>query len=90
MRRARILVSGKVQGVFFRQMLRVVATRNSVTGWARNLGDGRVEAVLEGGDGDVEAVVRWSREGPANSRVSGVEVAEEDHAGEFRGFEVRY
>ena len=48
--RVHILISGKVQGVFFRQALKVVAKKNSVTGWVRNLADKRVEAILEGDD----------------------------------------
>lgn len=89
-RRARITVTGKVQGVFFRQMTRVEAGRAGVTGWVRNLDDGRVEAVLEGDHDAVESVIEWARTGPANSRVTGLDVSEEEYEGGFSGFEVRY
>lgn len=89
-RRARIFVTGKVQGVFFRQTMRVMAKRNGVTGWVRNLDDGRVEAVLEGGAAGVERLIEWARGGPANARVHDVEIRGEEFAGEFEGFEVRY
>ena len=89
-RRVRILVSGKVQGVFFRQATKVSAKGNGVTGWVRNLDDGRVEAVLEGEAGAVGRVVAWARDGPAGSRVTGMEVRDEGYAGEFSGFDVLY
>lgn len=88
--RYRILVTGKVQGVFFRQMLKVTAEKNGVRGWVKNLDDGRVEAVLEGNRDDVDSVVQWSRRGPANSRVTDVTIHDEEFAGEFSGFDVRY
>lgn len=88
--RTRILVTGRVQGVFFRQSLKAEARRRGVTGWVRNLDDGRVEAVLEGDAGAVAGVVEWARRGPANSRVEGVETHEGAFAGGFAGFEVRY
>lgn len=88
--RARIFVTGKVQGVFFRQSLRVAARQNGVAGWVRNLADGRVEAVLEGQGANVSKLIEWARKGPANSRVEDVEVHDEEFAGEFSEFEVRY
>jgi acylphosphatase len=75
--RRRVLVSGRVQGVFFRDTCRRVATENGVGGWVRNLPDGRVEAVLEGSDPAVDRVVAWTRHGPAQAVVSGVEVHDE-------------
>lgn len=89
-RRVHLLVTGKVQGVFFRQTMKVRAVENGVSGWVRNLEDGRVEAVLEGDGPGVEAVTRWARAGPANSRVEDVRSTDEEFAGEFSGFDVRY
>ena len=57
--RVHILVSGKVQGVFFRQALKVVAKKNDVFGWVRNLTDKRVEAILEGDSQSVNLVIKW-------------------------------
>ena len=64
--RVHLLVSGKVQGVFFRQALKVVAKKNNVFGWVRNLTDKRVEATLEGDIRSVNLVIEWARIGPAN------------------------
>ena len=67
--RIRLFVTGRVQGVFFRQTLKVTAIKSSVNGWVRNLPDGRVEALLEGDDLGVGKVVEWAHAGPANARV---------------------
>jgi len=88
--RIRLFVTGKVQGVFFRQALKVKARENSVFGWVKNLKDGRVEAVLEGEDLDVSKVIEWAHAGPANARVEDVEIRNEDHTGEFTKFDVLY
>jgi acylphosphatase len=88
-RRARVLVSGRVQGVFFRQRTIRLARMADCTGWVRNLPDGRVEAVFEGAADQVEGLIDWCREGPEGARVDGVEVSEEDPEG-LEGFEVRY
>ena len=89
-RRIHVHVSGKVQGVFFRQALRVEAGKNGVAGWVRNLADGRVEAVAEGQSEAVGRIAEWCRHGPAGARVSGLSVCDEDPTGEFSKFEVRY
>jgi acylphosphatase len=86
--RVRIHVSGKVQGVFFRDSARSKAAELGVAGWAENLPDGRVELVAEGPPEAVRAMVGWSREGPEFASVSDVEVTEEDPEG-LSGFEAR-
>ena len=86
--RRRLLISGAVQGVWFRDTLRQEAVAAGVTGWARNLADGRVEAVLEGEPGRVAAVTAWCRHGPPRARVEAVEVLEELPRDEA-GFSVR-
>jgi len=88
--RIRILVSGKVQGVFFRQALKVVAKKNNVSGWVRNLKDRRVEAVFEGDGKSINLVIEWTRVGPANSRIDDVNVSSEEFKNEFSTFEVLY
>ena len=60
----RLLVRGKVQGVYFRFNMQQVAMKNSVVGWVRNLPDGNVEALLEGNKEDVNQVVKWSKDRP--------------------------
>ena len=88
--RIRILVSGKVQGVFFRQALKVIAKKNNVLGWVRNLKDGRVETILEGDHISINSVIEWTRIGPANSRVDDIEVSNEEFKNEFLTFDVLY
>lgn len=88
--RVRLFVKGKVQGVFFRQALKVKAKQNNVSGWVKNLKDGRVEAVLEGEDVDVSSVVEWCHAGPANARVEDIEIRNEKFKNEFEKFEVLY
>jgi acylphosphatase len=88
--RIRIFVTGKVQGVFFRQALKVMAKKNNVYGWVKNLKDGRVEAILEGDEEKVNRLVEWSHGGPANARVEDVEIRNEKFIGEFSQFDVLY
>jgi acylphosphatase len=86
--RVRVRIRGRVQGVFFRAEARARAESLGVAGWIRNAGDGSVEAVFEGNDGQVESMVEWCRRGPAGARVEEVEVGREEPAGEI-GFQVR-
>lgn len=76
-----MLVSGRVQGVFFRAMTGDEAHARGVAGWVRNTSDGRVEAVFEGEREAVEAMIAWCREGPPMAGVEQVEVAWEDPEG---------
>ena len=89
-KRIHIFVTGRVQGVFFRQSTRVMAIKNNVNGWVRNLDDGRVEIVAEGEESNVNTLANWCKTGPANSRVDEFELSEENSTGEFENFEVRY
>ncbi len=89
-KRIRIIVTGKVQGVFFRQALKVMAKKNDIFGWVKNLKDGRVEAVLEGAEEKINRLVEWSHGGPANARVEDVEIHNEKFSGEFSKFDVLY
>jgi acylphosphatase len=86
--RKRVLVSGRVQGVFYRDTCRRVAAEHNVSGWARNLSDGRVEIVAEGSPEGVDGMVAWAREGPPWAEVTDVEVVDEDPTGES-GFSIR-
>lgn len=86
--RKRVVVSGEVQGVFFRDTCRRVAGEQGVNGWVRNLPDGSVEAVFEGDPDGVERLVRWCRRGPARARVTAVRVEDEPEQG-LGAFEIR-
>jgi acylphosphatase len=82
------MVTGRVQGVWFRESCRDQAQAAGVAGSARNLADGRVEVVLEGPRAAVEEVVAWCRRGPQRARVDGIEVVDETPIAE-QGFRVR-
>ena len=86
--RRRVEVEGRVQGVFFRDSCRREASDAGVAGWARNLPDGRVEAVFEGPPDAVERLVDWCRHGPPRATVTGIRVHVEEPTGEH-GFRVR-
>ncbi len=90
MQRVHLFVKGKVQGVFFRQALKIMAKKNNVTGWVKNLKDGRVEALLEGEDLKVNKIVEWCHAGPANARVEDIVIKNEKYSGEFSKFDVLY
>lgn len=85
---ARFLVSGRVQGVFFRASTREQALRLGLHGHARNLDDGRVEVLAIGGDHAIEALARWIEDGPPAARVSGVERFAHEAQGIVQGFAV--
>jgi acylphosphatase len=86
--RYRVLISGRVQGVFFRDTCRRLAERSGVAGWVRNLPDGRVEAVFEGPLGDVQYLVDWARRGPRAAVVEDVSVQTEPPEG-LGAFQIR-
>jgi acylphosphatase len=88
MKRARVVVSGSVQGVFFRTETRDRARSLGVAGWIRNVPDGTVEAVFEGDDERVDSMVEWCRRGPSGASVEDVEVAWVEPEGEM-GFSIR-
>lgn len=86
--RALIVVSGRVQGVWFRRSMQEEAERLGVSGWVRNRRDGTVEAEAEGERGAVEALVAWAHEGPPGARVDAVHVQWIPPRGERGGFVV--
>ena len=88
--RAHVFIRGRVQGVYFRQNTMIVATRHGVMGWVHNLKDGRVEAVLEGNEMDVNEVIEWCYAGPPKATVDDVDINYEKYTGEFREFKVNY
>ncbi|MDA8400536.1 MAG: acylphosphatase [Actinomycetota bacterium] len=83
--RRRVLISGRVQGVFFRDTCRREATQLGVAGGARNLTDGRVEATFEGEQDAVERLLEWCAHGPPRATVTEVEIFDEPPCGE-KGF----
>ena len=89
-KRVHLLISGRVQGVYFRQSMMETAEKNNVVGWVQNLPDNKVEAMLEGNDTNVDAVIEWAYFGPAGAAVDDLKITEENHVGEFSDFEIRY
>lgn len=89
--RRRVVVRGRVQGVFFRDSVRKRALSEGVVGWVRNREDGAVEALLEGAPDAVQAVIDFCSQGPSRAEVGDVEVIDESvGSGEpLRGFEIR-
>ena len=88
--RVRLFVTGRVQGVFFRQSLKAKSIQNDVFGWVKNLQDGRVECLLEGNEKNISVLVEWANSGPANAIVENVEVHNEKFDNEFTTFDVLY
>lgn len=88
--RVRVFITGKVQGVYFRQNTKQMATRHKVAGWVRNLDDGSVEAVFEGDEVNVSEVIEWCHVGPPKAQVDDVHVKFEKYTGEFADFNVNY
>jgi acylphosphatase len=83
------LISGRVQGVYFRAHTRDEAKKRGLTGWVKNLYDGRVEAVLEGTEDDIQSMISWCRQGPPRAAVAHVSVEGEVFRGEFSDFTIR-
>jgi len=90
MKRVHLYISGLVQGVFFRANTKERAISLGLTGWVRNLPDGRVEVVAEGEEEKLKELVKWCHKGPPAARVKMVEVSWEEYHGEFEDFQIRY
>lgn len=88
-KRAHVFVSGKVQGVFFRQTTKHQAENHGVKGWVKNLPDGRVEAVFEGEDEAVKSIIEYCKRGPSRAKVENIELKWETPIGEFTSFRTR-
>jgi len=88
--RVHVFISGRVQAVAYRASTQRMAIRRRLSGWVRNLPDGRVEAVFEGDEEDVEAMVAWCRTGPPLASVDHVDIVEEPYEGRETGFNIAY
>ena len=86
--RAHLIISGKVQGVYFRKYTQEISIKNKVSGWVRNLKNGDVECILEGLSSNVEKVIEWCHTGPKNSRVDKIDIHYETYTGEFQDFKI--
>ncbi|MDM8538498.1 acylphosphatase [Desulfobacterales bacterium HSG17] len=88
--RAHILISGKVQGVFFRAETQKAAKRHNVSGWVRNKSNGTVEALIEGKEKDVALILEWCKTGSPLSKVKNIDIRWGDYQGEFSDFTISY
>lgn len=88
-KQARIIIFGRVQGVFFRHSAQIIARKLSLTGWVRNAEGGSVEAVVQGGKNDIEKFIEWCRKGPALARVERVETTWEGSSATYDSFEIK-
>jgi acylphosphatase len=88
--RARVIIDGRVQGVFFRAHTQDMALSFGLKGWVRNRRDGRVEAVFEGDKEKVDQMIQWCHQGPSEARVTKVHLTWEEYAGEFKDFSINY
>jgi acylphosphatase len=90
MKRVHVYISGRVQGVFFRSVTQQTAKGFNLTGWVRNMPDGRVEALFEGEDESVNKMLKWCHVGPPAAQVEEVIITKEPHTSEFRDFSIKY
>ncbi len=88
--RAHAIITGKVQGVWFRVETQQAARSHGVNGWVRNKMDGSVEAVFEGYESNVQATLAWCQKGPPHSRVDEVAVTWQEFVGDLSDFSVTY
>lgn len=88
--RVRLIIHGRVQGVFFRASTMETAFSLGLTGWVRNRPEGTVETVAEGPAADIERFVKWCHGGPRSARVDKVEQERSTALGDMVGFEVTY
>jgi acylphosphatase len=88
--RAHLIISGKVQGVFFRMETKRAADSHKVVGWVRNKADGTVEAVLEGDKSAVKQMIQWCHSGPPSAKVTDVSTTWQPYRGSYDIFDIRY
>ncbi len=88
--RAHVIITGRVQGVYYRMETKRAADKHNTLGWVRNRSDGTVEALFEGDKTEVDSTIEWCRSGPSLAQVGNVDVEWEDYANEFDRFEIRF
>ena len=89
-KRAHVIISGRVQGVFFRMKTLKASQHYGVSGWVRNKADGTVEALFEGDRKNVDSILEWCQKGAQPAKVEKTVVNLEDFTGEFKGFKITY
>jgi len=85
-----VLISGRVQGVFFRASTKQKAEQLGLKGWVRNTSDGNVEAIFEGPEDVINEMIEWCHRGPPLSKVTNVEIKKQKATNAFEDFSIRY
>jgi len=85
-----VIISGKVQGVFFRASTKQKAEQLGVNGWVRNTSGGKVEATFEGDEDRVNEMINWCHKGPRLARVDDVDIKENEIKDEYNSFKIKY
>ena len=88
--RVHVIISGKVQGVFFRAETLKAATYYNITGWVQNKKDGTVEAVFEGKEQDIVLILEWCKTGSPHSKVKNIDINWDTYQGKFSDFKITY
>ncbi len=88
--RVHVVISGLVQGVFFRHYTRKYAIQYNLTGWVKNRSDGDVEAIFEGGEESIALMIDWCRGGPPSAQVSHIDISHEESTNTFPDFRIIY
>jgi len=88
--RAHAVISGQVQGVFYRATTKETAENLGVRGWVKNRSDGNVEAIFEGEKKYVDLVLKWCSEGPLYAKVKRVDISWEEYSDEYHNFRISY
>ena len=90
MKRIKVLISGKVQGVSFRTFIKHMAVSLNLKGYVKNLSSGEVEAIFQGEDKAIKEIINNCKKGTLASKVIDIKITEESNKSEFNGFEIRY
>ena len=85
-----VIISGRVQGVFFRASTKQKAEQLGITGWVRNTHDGCVEAIFEGEENKINEMIEWCHHGPSFSKVNNVEIKKQNPINGFDKFSIKY
>ena len=90
MKRIKVLIYGRVQGVSFRAFIKHKAILLNLKGYIKNLSSGKVEAIFEGEDKAIQEIINGCKKGPLASKVTDIKIKEESYKNEFKDFEIRY
>jgi acylphosphatase len=88
MKRVKIKITGKVQGIFFRVHVKSFAIRNNITGYAKNINDNALEVLAEGEDNAILNIIEYCKKGPEGAIVEKLDIEEQSYKNEFKGFSI--